>query len=168
MDRVWNHTIIQICFHTYEGCIWNLQNIQFFRNWTGCIIWLMNAVIRLPCDRDCLIVPILYCYIVGTACPGNRLYATDICKYTLMNKQTVNSSVKKLHHDELFSFRPDNERKRRVYLTNKDEVLVKEKYFLLRKLKMRFLRKWLSGNSSKFCVWSPEIWNHFSASLKNF
>lgn len=37
---------------------------------------------------------------------GNGCTQTDIYKYTLLNKQTVNSSVKKLQYDGFLDFQP--------------------------------------------------------------
>ena len=58
---------------------------------------------------------------------GNGCTQTDIYKYTLLNKQTVNSSVKKLQYDGFLDFQPGSGRELRIYLTNKGEAIVREK-----------------------------------------
>lgn len=58
---------------------------------------------------------------------GNGCTQTEIYKYTLLNKQTVNSSVKKLSQDGLIEFQPGNGRELKIYLTSQGEALVSEK-----------------------------------------
>ena len=58
---------------------------------------------------------------------GNGCTQTDIYKYTLLNKQTVNFSVKKLQYDGFLDFQPGSGRELRIYLTNKGEAIVREK-----------------------------------------
>lgn len=58
---------------------------------------------------------------------GNGCTQTEICKYTLLNKQTVNSSAKKLSQDGLIDFQPGVGRELKIYLTPKGEALVREK-----------------------------------------
>lgn len=58
---------------------------------------------------------------------GNGCTQTEICKYTLLNKQTVNSSVKRLHQDGVIEFHAGVRRELKIYLTDKGEVLVRER-----------------------------------------
>lgn len=58
---------------------------------------------------------------------GNGCTQTDIYKYTLLNKQTVNSSAKKLNQDGLIAFQPGVGRELNIYLTPKGEAFVREK-----------------------------------------
>ena len=51
---------------------------------------------------------------------------TDICKYTCLNKQTVNSSVKKLKQNGLIEFHQGNGRKMKIYLTSKGKDFINE------------------------------------------
>lgn len=58
---------------------------------------------------------------------GSGCTQTDIYKYTLLNKQTVHSSVKKLNQKGLIEFRSGNGRELKIYLTDNGARLVKEK-----------------------------------------
>ena len=58
---------------------------------------------------------------------GNGCTQTEIYKYTLLNKQTVNSSAKKLNQDGLIDFQPGAGRELQIYLTPKGEAFVREK-----------------------------------------
>lgn len=58
---------------------------------------------------------------------GNGCTQTAIYKYTLLNKQTVNSSAKRLNQDGLIDFQPGIGRELKIYLTTKGEAFVKEK-----------------------------------------
>ena len=58
---------------------------------------------------------------------GNGCTQTEIYKYTLLNKQTVNSSVKRLHQDGLIAFQAGIGRELKIYLTTKGKTLVREK-----------------------------------------
>ena len=58
---------------------------------------------------------------------GDGCTQTDIYKYTLLNKQTVNSSVKKLNQDGLLEFQPGSGRELKIHLTAKGESVVQEK-----------------------------------------
>lgn len=58
---------------------------------------------------------------------GDGCTQTDICRYALLNKQTVNSSVRKLHGDGVIRFQPGNGREQKLYLTEKGEQIVREK-----------------------------------------
>ncbi len=58
---------------------------------------------------------------------GNGCTQTEIYKYTLMNKQTVNSSVKRLDQDGVIEFQTGVGRELKIYLTAKGEALVREK-----------------------------------------
>lgn len=72
---------------------------------------------------------------------GNGCTQTEIYKYTLLNKQTVNSSAKKLNQDGVIEFHAGVGRELKIYLTAKGEALVREKYCLLNKQKTKSLRK---------------------------
>ncbi|MCR0338596.1 MarR family transcriptional regulator, partial [[Clostridium] innocuum] len=51
---------------------------------------------------------------------------TDICKYTCLNKQTVNSYVKKLKQNGLIEFHQGNGREMKIYLTSKGQNFINE------------------------------------------
>ena len=57
---------------------------------------------------------------------GNGNTRTDICKYTCLNTQTVNSSVKKLKQNGLIEFHQGNGRKMKIYLTSKGKDFINE------------------------------------------
>ena len=58
---------------------------------------------------------------------GNGCTQTDIYKHTVLNKQTVNSSVKKLYQDGLITFQQRNGREIKISLTDKGEKIVRER-----------------------------------------
>ena len=58
---------------------------------------------------------------------GNGCTQTEIYKYTLLNKQTVNSSAKKLNQVGVIEFQAGVGRELKIYLTAKGEALVREK-----------------------------------------
>lgn len=58
---------------------------------------------------------------------GDGCTQTDIYRYTFLNKQTVNSSVKKLQHSGLIDLYPGNGRELKIKFTSKGETIVKEK-----------------------------------------
>ncbi len=60
--------------------------------------------------------------VLGDGCTQTQIY-----KHTLLNKQTVNSSVKKLHQDGLIDFQPGNGRELKIHLTVNGEQIVKER-----------------------------------------
>ena len=52
---------------------------------------------------------------------------TDIYRYSGLNKQTVNSSVKRLKQDGRITFQPGSGREQKIFLTEAGERLVAEK-----------------------------------------
>ena len=58
---------------------------------------------------------------------GNGCTQTEIYKYTLLNKQTVNSSVKKLRQEGMVEFQPGKGREIKLYLTSQGKSRVDEK-----------------------------------------
>ena len=58
---------------------------------------------------------------------GNGCTQTDIYRYTLMNKQTVNSSVKRLQQDGLIEFSPGTGRELKINLTATGADIVSKK-----------------------------------------
>ena len=58
---------------------------------------------------------------------GNGCTQTEIYKYTLLNKQTVNSSVKRLSQNGLIELQAGVGRELKIYLSAKGDTLVKEK-----------------------------------------
>lgn len=58
---------------------------------------------------------------------GDGCTQTEIGKYTLLNKQTINSSVKKLHQEGVLDFKPGNGRELKIHLTEKGEFWVNKK-----------------------------------------
>lgn len=55
---------------------------------------------------------------------GNGCTQTDIYRYSGMNKQTVNSSVKRLKQDGWITLQPGNGRELKIFLTESGEKLV--------------------------------------------
>lgn len=60
--------------------------------------------------------------VLGDGCTQTQIY-----KYTLLNKQTVNSSVKRLRQDGLIDFQPSSGRELKISLTNDGEKIVRER-----------------------------------------
>lgn len=58
---------------------------------------------------------------------GDGCTQTDIFRYTLLNKQTVNSSVKRLAQDGLIEFTPGSGRELKIMLTEKGNEMVSQK-----------------------------------------
>ena len=58
---------------------------------------------------------------------GDGCTQTQIYKHTLLNKQTVNSSVKKLNRDGLIDFQSGVGRELKISLTDKGTEIVKER-----------------------------------------
>lgn len=58
---------------------------------------------------------------------GDGCTQTEICKHTCLNKQTVNSSVKKMQLEQIIEFKPGTGREINLYLTDAGQKLVKEK-----------------------------------------
>ena len=58
---------------------------------------------------------------------GNGCTQTDIYKHTVLNKQTVHSSVKKLCQDGLITLEKGNGRELKIYLTVDGEKIVRER-----------------------------------------
>jgi len=58
---------------------------------------------------------------------GGGCTQADICRYSCLNKQTLNSSVKKLKADGIISMRAGSGRELKIYLTPAGEEIVREK-----------------------------------------
>jgi len=58
---------------------------------------------------------------------GDGCTQTEIYRHSWLNKQTVNSSVKRLKQDGLIELRQGSGREQKIYLTESGEKLVKEK-----------------------------------------
>lgn len=58
---------------------------------------------------------------------GNGCTQTDVYKYTLLNKQTVNSSVRKLCSEGILTFHHGTGREQKLFLTEKGNQIVCEK-----------------------------------------
>lgn len=58
---------------------------------------------------------------------GDGCTQTEIFRYSGLNKQTVNSSVKRLKQDGWITFQPGNGRELKIFLTERGERLVTEK-----------------------------------------
>ena len=58
---------------------------------------------------------------------GDGCTQTDIYRYSCLNKQTVNSSVKRLEQDGYITFEQGQGRERKIFLTAVGEKLIKEK-----------------------------------------
>lgn len=59
---------------------------------------------------------------------------TEICKHTLINKQTINSSVKKLLRDDLIYYKSGLGREMKLYLTKKGAKIVEQKIIPIERL----------------------------------
>ncbi len=60
--------------------------------------------------------------VLGDGCTQTQIY-----KYTLLNKQTVNSLVKRLYKDGLINFQPSSGRELKIFLTNDGAKIVRER-----------------------------------------
>lgn len=60
---------------------------------------------------------------------GEGCTQTDVYKYCGLNKQTVNSSVKKLKDDDVIEFRAGNGRETKLYFTGKGKAVIEQKIF---------------------------------------
>lgn len=58
---------------------------------------------------------------------GNGCTQTDIYKYCVLNKQTVNSSVRRLKENGYITFSKGNGREIRIHMTPCGKALIKEK-----------------------------------------
>lgn len=58
---------------------------------------------------------------------GDGCTQTEIYKYSLLNKQTVNSSVKRLQEDGFIDFQKGTGREVKIYLTKMGQTIIKEK-----------------------------------------
>jgi len=58
---------------------------------------------------------------------GDGCTKTEIYKYSWLNKQTVNSSVKRLKQNGLIAFKSGSGREQRIYLTSEGQRVVNEK-----------------------------------------
>lgn len=58
---------------------------------------------------------------------GEGCTQTEVCRYALLNKQTVHSAVRKLLAEGILTLRPGAGRERKLYLTGAGEQLVREK-----------------------------------------
>lgn len=58
---------------------------------------------------------------------GEGCTQTDVYRYCGLNKQTVNSSVKKLKNNDVLAFRAGNGRETKLYFTEKGKSIVEQK-----------------------------------------
>lgn len=58
---------------------------------------------------------------------GNGCTQTDVYKYTLLNKQTVNSSVRKLCSEGILTYQHGTGREQKLFLTEKGDQIVRDK-----------------------------------------
>lgn len=68
-----------------------------------------------------------YSILLAMLVLGDGCTQTDVYKYTLLNKQTVNSSVRKLSKEGVIFFRHGIGREQKLYLTEKGRKIVDEK-----------------------------------------
>ncbi|MCR5106813.1 MAG: MarR family transcriptional regulator [Lachnospiraceae bacterium] len=73
---------------------------------------------------------------------------TDICRYSHLNKQTVNSSVKKLEKSGYISFERGVGRERRILLTEPGKQVIKEKVIPVVKAENEIFNKMSEGERS--------------------
>lgn len=71
---------------------------------------------------------------------GDGCSQSDICKYSCLSKQTVNSSIKKMSSLNYLTFKPGKGRVMQIFLTDKGRQLLDEKiYPIIKKENEAFL-----------------------------
>lgn len=97
---------------------------------------------------------------------GNGCTQTAIYKYTHLNKQTVNSSVKKLYQDGLLEFKAGSGRERKIYLTGKGEGIVRNKIIPIEKAENEVFEEMTSEEHEQILYLVGKYYNLFKSKIE--
>ena len=94
---------------------------------------------------------------------GDGCSQSDICKYSCLSKQTVNSSIKKMVSLNYLTFKPGKGRVMQIFLTDKGRQLLDEKiYPIIKKENEAFLCM-----TDEECRLMLELYEKYNNALKN-
>lgn len=94
---------------------------------------------------------------------GDGCSQSDICKYSCLSKQTVNSSIKKMASINYLTFKPGKGRVMQIFLTDKGRQLLDEKiYPIIKKENEAFLCM-----TDEECRLMLELYEKYNNALKN-
>lgn len=94
---------------------------------------------------------------------GDGCSQSDICKYSCLSKQTVNSSIKKMASLNYLTFKPGKGRVMQIFLTDKGRQLLDEKiYPIIKKENEAFLCM-----TDEECRLMLELYKKYNNALKN-
>ena len=94
---------------------------------------------------------------------GDGCSQSDICKYSCLSKQTVNSSIKKMANLNYLTFKPGKGRVMQIFLTDKGRHLLDEKiYPIIKKENEAFLCM-----TDEECRLMLELYEKYNNALKN-
>lgn len=88
---------------------------------------------------------------------GDGCLLYDICRYSGLSKQTINSAMRKLENEDILFLKQDKGKTKRVYLTDKGKSLTKETAEIL-----------FSAECSAFDNWSSEEIESYLALMKKY
>lgn len=94
---------------------------------------------------------------------GDGCSQSDICKYSCLSKQTVNSSIKKMASLNYLTFKPGKDRVMQIFLTDKGRQLLDKKiYPIIKKENEAFLCM-----TDEECRLMLELYEKYNNALKN-
>ena len=94
---------------------------------------------------------------------GDGCSQSDICKYSCLSKQAVNSSIKKMASLNYLTFKPGKGRVMQIFLTDKGRQLLDEKiYPIIKKENEAFLCM-----TDEECRLMLELYEKYNNALKN-
>ena len=100
---------------------------------------------------------------MGLSDLGDGCSQSDICKYSCLSKQTVNSSIKKMASINYLTFKPGKGRVMQIFLTDKGRQLLDEKiYPIIKKENEAFLCM-----TDEECRLMLELYEKYNNALKN-
>ena len=88
-------------------------------------------------------------------------------KYTLLNKQTVNSSAKKLNQDGVIEFQAGVGRELKIYLTAKGEALVREKILPIEQVENKVFEEMTEKEHQEILRLVEEYLTSFRSKIEN-
>ena len=98
---------------------------------------------------------------------GNGCTQTEIYKYTLLNKQTVNSSAKKLNQDGVIEFQAGVGRELKIYLTAKGEALVREKILPIEQVENKVFEEMTEKEHQEILRLAEKYLTSFRSKIEN-
>ena len=94
---------------------------------------------------------------------GDGCSQSDICRYSCLSKQTVNSSIKKMESLNYLTFKPGKGRAMQIFLTDTGKKLLEEKiYPIIKKENEAFL-----SMTDEECRLMIELYKKYNNALKN-